>query len=225
MPVEYVTGHCGFYGRDFFVDKRVLIPRVEEEDFIRLALTYLPSSFNLHPSTFSFADLGTGSGILGITLCKELLALGVQPIVYLSDISKDALKVTKRNVARLLQEEDLPRVNILKSDLFDNYPPDLKFDLIVANLPYIPSDRIPKLHSSVRDFEPHLALDGGADGLKLINKCVQRLPSRLKPRGTAILEIDETHRLSNFPKIKNLTYQLEKDQFGKVRFLVVQFVP
>lgn len=224
MPVEYITGHCEFYGRDFFVDKRVLIPRVEEEDFIRLALQ---SAVQM---PLSLADVGTGSGILGITLFKELTALGRQPTAYLSDISEDALRVTKKNTERLIGKmyyNSSGRIgyNILLSDLFSIYPSDLKFDLVVANLPYIPSSRINTLPSSVKDFEPRLALGGGPDGLTLINRLLTQLPARLKPHGVAILEIDETHKLTDFPKMKKLRYKINKDQFGKSRFLVVQFVP
>ena len=107
----------------------------------------------------------------------------------------------------------------LKSNLFDSYLKNLKFDLIVANLPYIPSARIPKLPESVKDFEPHLALDGGSDGLKLINKLIAQSQSRLKPKGVLLLEIDETHKIKDLKLPKNFRARIIKDLFGKKRFL------
>lgn len=235
MPVEYITGHCEFYGRDFLINKHVLIPRVEGEDLIHLALKCitpsLPLTFDLLP--FTFSDLGTGSGILGITLYEELTAKGLHPSAYLSDISKHTLAIAKKNIRRLTGKKYYNRSDrneyntsseflfLLKSDLFSRYPENLQFDLIVANLPYIPSDRIAKLPSSVRDFEPHLALDGGFDGLKLIKKCIQQIPARLKQNGIAILEIDETHALPSIPKVQGLLYNVERDHLGKNRFLVM----
>ena len=107
----------------------------------------------------------------------------------------------------------------LKSDLFDSYPRSLKFDLIIANLPYIPSDRISKLSASVKNFEPYLALNGGSDGLKLINKLIAQSQSRLKSKGVLLLEIDETHKIKDFPLPKNFRAEILTDSFGKNRFL------
>lgn len=227
MPVEYITRHCEFRGLDFLVDKHVLIPRVEEEDFIRLALKYV-IRIPLSPSPYplALADLGTGSGVLGITLYKELTTLGLLPTVYLSDISDKALVVVRKNVVHLLHKDrpvqDGPfKAHILKSHLFNNYPSSLVFDLVVANLPYIPSDRISKLPVSVRNFEPHIALDGGSDGLRLINKCIHQISTRLKPHGIAILEIDEAHTITDFQEISHFDLKIQKDQSDKNRFLVL----
>ncbi|MEK9171222.1 MAG: hypothetical protein AAB823_00760 [Patescibacteria group bacterium] len=93
--------------------------------------------------------------------------------------------------------------------------------MIVANLPYIPSARIPKLPESVKDFEPRLALDGGTDGLKLINKLIIQSQTRLKSKGVLLLEIDETHKIKNFSLPKNLRAEIIRDQFGKKRFVKV----
>jgi release factor glutamine methyltransferase len=103
--------------------------------------------------------------------------------------------------------------------LFDSYPKDLKFDLIIANLPYIPTSRISKLPKSVKDFEPRLALDGGPDGLKLINKLIAQSQTRLKPGGVLLLEIDETHRIKDLKLPKNFRAGIIRDLFENERFL------
>ena len=211
IPLEYITNHAEFYGRDFLVNHSVLIPRIETEELISIALDHC---------SLSIADIGTGSGILGITLCLELKKRGRTPKVYLSDISSDALMVARKNISLLSKSSEKDLI-LLTSNLLENYPKNIKFDLIVANLPYIPSDRIWKLPSSVRDFEPRIALDGGQDGLALIKKCILELPNRLKPHGVGIFEIDETHKSTDFSKVKNLSFEIKKDQFGKNRFLVV----
>jgi methylase of polypeptide subunit release factors len=111
----------------------------------------------------------------------------------------------------------------------------LLFDLIVANLPYIPSRRIKNLPSSVKDFEPHLALDGGKGGVESINRLIAQLPRYLKPEGVAILEIDDTHTLRKFktppasPEAvrgranSKFKMEIKKDRFGRNRFLILQF--
>jgi release factor glutamine methyltransferase len=238
MPVEYITGWAEFYGRNFIVNKNVLIPRIETEQLIGLSLVHLKSVFH-QPSTIShkpltIADLGTGCGCIGITLYLELVKLGIKPTVYMSDVSEKALEITRKNIYNLVSkgiEPDChvayaPRndsnnfpIELIKSNLFNSYPKDLKFDLIAANLPYIPSNRIPELPESVKDFEPRLALDGGPDGLKLINKLIAQSQSRLSPKGVLLLEIDETHKIKNLELPKNFRAEIIRDQFGKKRFL------
>ncbi len=96
---------------------------------------------------------------------------------------------------------------------------------MIANLPYIPSSRLDKLPSSVKDYEPHAALDGGPKGTILIQKLIDELPKRLNPDGLAILEIDETHTLRSFEVPKALEAKIEKDQFEKNRFLTLKSIP
>ncbi len=195
-PDEYVTGTAKFCGRKFFVSPNVLIPRVETEEIIAMI-----------PSANLIADVGTGSGCLGITLATKF----PQATVYLSDISKKALVVARKNATREI---------IIKSDLLKNYP-DIIFDVIVANLPYIPTKRIPRLLAAVRKYEPTMALDGGLKGTTIINRLLSQLPKHLKPTGMAILEIDDTHTLKSFNIPKNFKAEIKKDQFGRNRFLVL----
>lgn len=225
-PIEYLVGRAEFYGREFAVNEHVLIPRIETEELINLGLASLSSAS--YP--LLIADLGTGSGCVGITLYLEILSLssrarsrrrveGSSPAIqmFLSDISETSLEVARKNVDRLAPRPH--SISFIKSDLFDQFPPDLKFDLVIANLPYIPSRRIPKLPDSVKDFEPRLALDGGPDGLKLINKLIAQSRSRLKPKGVLLLEIDETHVLSDFKIPPDFRAEIIRDQFGEKRFL------
>lgn len=230
MPVEYIAGWAEFYGRNFKVNQNVLIPRIETEQIVEEAIKILTPKTDSHSASWrigktkTIADIGTGCGCIGITLYLELVKLGIRPAVYLSDISEEALKITKYNIYKYYKRkrtENLFPFKLLKSDLLHEYRKYLKFDLIVANLPYIPSKRIPKLPESVKDFEPHLALDGGQNGLKLINKLIAQSKSRLRPNGVLLLEIDETHVLSDFKIPRGLTIAIIKDQFGKRRFVKI----
>ena len=200
IPDEYVLGKAKFYGQDFFVSPDVLIPRVETEEIIDIVC---------HPAGWRglIADVGTGSGCIGITLGHKF----PQATVYLSDISDKALEIARKNATQEI---------ILKSNLLENYP-DILFDVIVANLPYIPTKRILRLLAAVRKYEPILALDGGPKGTTIINRLLSQLPKYLKPTGIAILEIDDTHTLKSFKIPKVFKAEIKKDQFGRNRFLIL----
>jgi release factor glutamine methyltransferase len=202
-PVEYLTGRAEFYGKDFFVNSNVLIPRVETEQLIKFAKEFIDKKKGSKKLTF--ADVGTGSGILGITLAKLLLEEKIEFNGVLSDISQAALKVCHKNAIKFFnlnpfqlgtESITLPNdslIKILLSDLFNEYPTYYKFDLIFANLPYIPTNRIPTLSESVKDFEPILALDGGEEGMYLISKLLNTASKFLKKNGVMLLEVDDTH--------------------------------
>ncbi len=230
IPVEYITGWAEFFGREFEVNQNVLIPRIETEQIVDEAVKTLTSKTDSHSASWrigmtNIADIGTGCGCIGITLYLELVKLGIKPTIYMSDISERVLGITNKNVSRLTKGQAFlkrPGLLWLKSDLFNSYPKNLRFDLIIANPPYIPSDRIQKLPESVKDFEPKLALDGGSDGLKLINKLIAQSQSRLKPKGILLLEIDETHKIKDFLLPNNFRAEIIKDQFGKKRFVKIE---
>jgi release factor glutamine methyltransferase len=181
-----------------------------------------------HKSQLVIADIGTGCGCIGITLYLELVRLGIRPTVYLSDVSEKALKVAEENIFRLVKVRPwrTPRSDliILKSDLFSGYPKDSRFDLIVANLPYVPSGRWRKLPESVRKFEPRSAIAGGQDGTVLIKRLINQAAKRLARGGAMILEIDEAHTKKMFANETKADFEIKikKDQFGKNRFLVLK---
>ncbi len=203
VPNEYITGQAKFLDREFIISPAVLIPRIETEEIIRMVSSSLSEPKSL------IADVGTGSGCLGITLAEKY----PQSTVYLSDISDKALAVARKNIRT-------NNVSVLKSDLLTSYPLHLRFDVIVANLPYIPSQRIPHLPASVKNYEPHLALDGGEKGVKIINRLIAELPGHVKKSSLIILEIDDTHSPKDFLDLPGFTKKIRKDAFGRNRFLI-----
>ena len=228
MPVEYITGKVEFFGRVFEINQDVLIPRIETEELINLALNNLPPSTSHIPHSLVIADVGTGCGAIGITLSLELSKLKIPHQIYLSDISEAAIQIAKNNAKKLLSQLLLHpspftlHPQIFQSDLLVNYPNDLKFDLIIANLPYIPTARLAYLESSVTDYEPNLALDGGPDGLKYIRQLIKQAEKRLLPDGKILLEIDHTHSLYELKVMnKKLKVEVKLDSFERSRFAIL----
>lgn len=217
IPVEYLIGLAPFYGRDFIVNSDVLIPRIETEEIIDLALSLLPRTTNYEQ--VSIVDIGTGSGCIGITLYLELQKLGIDSKILLSDISEKALAVAKRNIDKF----KITNYELRISDTLSAIRLPLCVDLIIANLPYIPSSRILRLDKSVKDFEPHLALDGGPNGLTYIKKLIHQAGDKLKVDGVLILEIDADHKLKDFAQFKkDWKMEIKKDKFRRNRFLTLE---
>lgn len=214
-PVEYLTGHAEFCNLDFLVNEHTLIPRLESEKIVEIALTQIIKQECSHPA---IADIGTGSGCLGLSLVVKLAQRQIPYTLYLSDISSDALKVARQNASRLLTSS--ANLFFEQSNLLENFP-KIKFDFLLANLPYIPSKNIDTLPTSVKDFEPLTALDGGPTGVTLINRLLRDIPSFLSDQGLAILEIDDTHTLRDFVVPKTLSATIEKDVFQVPRFLIL----
>lgn len=175
-PIAYLTGVREFFGRDFEVSPAVLIPRPETELLMDEALAWLRD----HPHRRLAADVGAGSGCIAVTLAQRCPGLRV----VASDISRAALELAQRNLVRHGVAE---RVALVEADLLA--PGVQKFDLICANLPYIPAERLKSLR--VSHWEPQLALDGGKDGLRQIRRLLAQAPERLAHGGLALLEIEE----------------------------------
>lgn len=170
-PVAYLTGRQAFRRLDLVVSPAVLIPRPETELLVDLAL-------DCRPDPPRVVDVGTGSGAIALALATE--APGWQVIA--TDCSASALAVARRNRALA----GLPVALVLADLLSGVCGP---FGLIVANLPYIATADLPTLPREVRDWEPHLALDGGPDGLRLIARLIEQARTRLAPGGTLLCEI------------------------------------
>jgi release factor glutamine methyltransferase len=197
-PVEYITGFAEFYDRDFIVNENVLIPRIETEKMIKLGVDFVKEKVqSKNPKkkkrniSIVFADIGTGSGAIGISFAKELEKLNQNYFGILSDISGPALDVAKKNLRSLKLTNS--KIKLVESNLFSNINRKVKFDIIFANLPYIPTKRMSQLQSSVKDFEPYNALDGGEHGLDIIKRILIDSREYLKKDGIMILEVDDSH--------------------------------
>ena len=174
VPIPYLTHLTGFYGREFYIDERVLVPRPETEHVATAAIDALRASKGALA-----LDVGTGSGILAITLALEVSGARLTA----TDISRDALDVAERN-ARALRATEL--IDFVQCDVFKGTPGE-RFDCIVANLPYVPSADVPLPPDPVA-YEPPIAVDGGTDGLDAYRKLASRLGELLAPGGSVVLE-------------------------------------
>lgn len=177
-PLQHLLGTVEFMGHEFVSDPRALIPRPETEHLTDLIVRRFSDA---PPKTV--LDLATGSGCIGLSLASAWKEAGSQ--VTLSDVSEDALDLTRLNAARLGLTTT---VRIIRSDLFEKL--DGPFDLIVTNLPYIPSSEIPTLSREVRR-DPVLALDGGPDGLDVVRRFLAAAPKKMTPGALAALEVGD----------------------------------
>ena len=174
-PIQYITGVSNFYGRDFNVNKNVLIPRPETEILVNVSIEYLSSKKNPY-----IIDVGTGSGCIAITLAKELPSSKVIAIDY----SQQALNIAKEN-AELV---GVKNIEFLKLDFLSE---NLNYvaDAVVSNPPYIAQEDIQSLMIDVKEFEPHRALTDNADGLEFYRIFANKLDVILKKKGVLIIEV------------------------------------
>ncbi|HWH24892.1 MAG TPA: peptide chain release factor N(5)-glutamine methyltransferase [Candidatus Limnocylindria bacterium] len=182
-PVAYLRGRKEFYGLSLTVDRRVLIPRPETELLVDLALSRLASSARRRRRLW---DVGTGSGAIAVAVAVEArrrgLADGLR--ILASDISREALDVALAN-AQAHGVADT--IDFARADLLELEPAE-PADLLLANLPYIPTDNLPGLAVAAR-FEPVAALDGGRDGLQQLRRLMAGLPAAVRSGAGALLEI------------------------------------
>ena len=160
-PIQYITHNAMFFGYNFFVNENCLIPRVDSEVLVEQAVEYIKKNVEkLKNKTIKILDACCGSGCLGLTFVKELEKLNLSYELVLLDKSTSAIQVAKINSQKLAVKSKLIINDILLNGLGLE-----KYDIIFCNPPYIETDTIKTLNKEVKDFEPHLALDGGADGL------------------------------------------------------------
>ncbi|RME96270.1 MAG: peptide chain release factor N(5)-glutamine methyltransferase [Verrucomicrobia bacterium] len=178
-PLQHLLGTAVFCGLEFTVNRQVLIPRPETEVLADLALQWLKS----RPGQPRVLDFGTGSGCLAVTLAREHPAARVRAL----DVSAEALAVARENAARHGVAE---RIEWLEGEGWAGVPAGSRFDLIVANPPYIPTGDLAGLPPEVRDFEPRAALDGGPDGLRFYRELAAGR-ERVEPGGRLMAEFGD----------------------------------
>jgi release factor glutamine methyltransferase len=189
-PIAYIRGYKEFHGLAFEVDRRVLIPRPETELLVEEAerdVAWRLISAPRPPGTpnVRVIDVGTGSGAVAVALAGRLNKRRMLPEVMIlaTDVSEDALEVARVNAVGHAVSD---AITLLRADLLP--AGEAPFDLILANLPYIPAGDIETLPVAA-SFEPRLALDGGDDGLSIVRRLLATLPAALLPGGTALMEI------------------------------------
>lgn len=205
-PAQYIVGQATFYGRTFKVNQQVLIPEAETAELVEWVLAVMPE----HP--LQVLDLGTGSGVIGITLALER----PQWQITLSDISAEALNISRENVDRFGLK--LP---LVQSDLFKNL--DQRFDLIVTNPPYIDRQDIAVMDTAVLEYEPDLALFADEHGLGFYRRLFQTAGKYLAPGGHLFGETGYDQEES----IQRLLHQVDRhaqiqprhDVAGKMRMI------
>jgi len=181
MPVAYLVGHREFFSLSFQVTPDVLIPRPETELLVVRALDLAKS----RSEPLRIADVGTGSGVLAVCCAKHLPTCSVVAL----DVSPAAIEIAKKNAA---QHEVATQIEWVDSDLFAGRPAEAEFHLILSNPPYVTSAEMLELEAGVRDYEPHLALDGGEQGTDIIERLIPQAAERLKPDGWLLIEVSPT---------------------------------
>jgi release factor glutamine methyltransferase len=194
-PVQHILGRQEFYGRDFIVNRLVLIPRPETEHLVEAALA-------IHPEPKRILDIGTGSGILAITLALEFNNAAVTA----TDISAAAVAVAQKNAQRLGAGE---RVGFMVSDLFAALGAE-RYDCVVSNPPYVGTSEV--LEPQVREFEPPTALYAGEDGMAIYRRLIPKASEHLEPGGHLLLEIGHGQR-------DPLEQMLTQSGFEDIRFV------
>ena len=207
-PLWYIIGDVDFYDCKIKVDERALIPRPETEILASEAVRLIEDNDKV-------LDMCTGSGCIAVSVAKHCKDRGVQ--VYAADISEDALELAKEN-ANL---NSVP-VNFIQSDLFSKVHG--RFNVIICNPPYIKSSEIPTLQSEVKNFEPHLALDGGEDGMDFYRRLAQEVSRYIVRGGMLVLEVGEGQAADVLKLFEKRDYAMVvKDLSGVDRFLKIAF--
>jgi release factor glutamine methyltransferase len=211
-PIQYVLGRWSFRNLDLLVDTRVLIPRPETEVVAGFGIDHLRT----YQRPVKVVDLGCGSGAIGLSVAVEV----PNAQVWVSDVSEDALAVTRANIAGLGRAG--ARVTVCQGSWFDGLPGELKgtVDLLISNPPYVPNAE--PLPVEVVEWEPGLALFGGVDGDEMLNDLVDVAPQWLAPGGALVLEMGpaQTARIADRCSALGLQARVEPDLAGKPRAVI-----
>ncbi len=215
-PMAHVLGYSWFYGYKMIVNEDVLIPRSETEELCAQILARIDEHFS-NQATIECADVGTGSGAIAITVAKEEKKVRM----HATDISEEALVTARKNAENNEVSVEFKAGDMLQP-LIDG---GLKLDVLISNPPYIPQDE--KMETSVVDFEPHVALFGGQDGLKFYRMIFKDCRKVLKDKAFMAFEMgwDQRKRMSQLVEemLPEARYEIIKDMNGKDRMLFVYF--
>lgn len=216
QPIQYKNGSVEFFGRTFFTDPRALIPRFETEFLVSKTIAWCNE---VNPKqAWSIVDIGTGSGVIAISLALELSMAKIIAI----DTSTTALTLAGKNA---LRHNVVDKVRFMNGDLLTEFKDYV--DIIVANLPYLPTKLISQLDASVRDFEPHQALDGGIDGLELYRRLFSQIAQLPRCPSLCVFEIDDKQEdgIQNeiVKYLPNAKINITKDTSDFVRYVILEF--
>jgi release factor glutamine methyltransferase len=218
-PLPYILGHWDFFGLEFDITKDVLIPRPETELLVEKAIAWLLAS----PERRTVADIGTGSGVIAISIALHMPDVRI----LATDISFEALKIAKHNACKFNVQHliDFVQCDLLPTHI-NNLSTDRHFDLICANPPYIPTDKLQYLPIFGR--EPTLALDGGADGFDAYRRLFKLAPDWLAPQGMMLLETEATLGVQAlslaYDTFSDVNIHLHQDLAGHDRLLEIMFL-
>jgi release factor glutamine methyltransferase len=214
-PLQHIVGSTSFCGFEIAVNRHALVPRPETELLAEAGWDFLVTC---HSSLVTALDFGTGTGCIAIALAAKCPDAKLTAM----DVSAEALTLAEENAARNTVSK---RIQFVQGDGFAALPQDSRFDLIISNPPYIPSDEIATLQPEVRDFDPRAALDGGADGLDFYRKLAAEAKPFLKPDGKIMLEFGDgqADAIKNiFEMQKWIVEAVKEDYSQRARILIAR---
>jgi release factor glutamine methyltransferase len=219
-PLQHIVGSTSFCGLEIAVNRHVLVPRPETELLAEMGSAFLESEIQNPKSNMGVRvlDFGTGSGCLAIALAVKCPTASIHAL----DVSAEALAVAKANAAALGVAN---RIELFRADGFGGLPAGTRYELIISNPPYIPSGELATLEPEVRDFDPRIALDGGADGLDFFRRLAAEAGKRLAPAGRLMCEFGDGQGPALrelFDRQNWIVEQVRPDYSGRERILVAR---
>lgn len=213
-PLQYITGHAEFYGLNFAVNPDVLIPRPETERLVDTAI------HSLRPQDRSLIlDVGTGSGCIAIVLAKEFPGSRIIAM----DVTEEALDVARKNAI----SNHVNNIEFVLQDFLGDFTLEDRVDLLVSNPPYVTKEELTETMVDVRDFEPHIALTDGADGLTFYRRFAENAPQLIKKDGRLIVEVGIDSHPQKVMEIFNRPYladiEIIQDYNGDDRVIQVRY--